>query len=249
MVHLQVRFSCSLLTPGDTMLTLHLIGGVEASIDNVPVHGFRSQRTLGLFTYLGVNANVEFSRSHLAQLLWHDYAPQAAASSLRVSLCNLRQALTGYDGLVIGRRVVMLAGDIRYDLSSLAPMVARTSLMAGLDGIDSKPFQTWLRQIRMIFSPRLPNAIRDELTMDIPDALNRTPSQNADTVKTALLMFDSLCPGEIAPRALESLADLMMEAGRFTQALECFSLAQRIRQSHLFPKIAPDALESFLPPD
>lgn len=74
-------------------LTLHLLGSFQASLDEQPITGFRSDKTRALLAYLVTEANRSHRRESLAALLWGGSSEQAARLSLRVSLSNLHKIL------------------------------------------------------------------------------------------------------------------------------------------------------------
>jgi DNA-binding SARP family transcriptional activator/predicted ATPase/Tfp pilus assembly protein PilF len=75
-------------------LTLHLLGSFQASLDEQPITGFRSDKTRALLAYLVTEANRSHRRESLAALLWGGSSEKAARLSLRVSLSNLHKILS-----------------------------------------------------------------------------------------------------------------------------------------------------------
>lgn len=71
-------------------LRLKLLGGLQLTLDTVPITGFVSTKVQALLCYLAVTGRAH-SRSHLAGLLWGDMPEAAAAGNLRRALHNLNQ--------------------------------------------------------------------------------------------------------------------------------------------------------------
>jgi DNA-binding SARP family transcriptional activator len=93
-----------------SVLTITLLGPLQATrADGTPV-AFRSRKELALFAYLAVEHARPQRRDALLALLWPDAPVGAAQNSLRVALAHLRQSL-GRDAasLIIDRQTVRLA--------------------------------------------------------------------------------------------------------------------------------------------
>lgn len=74
-------------------LTLHVLGGFAASIDDTPVEKFYSEKIRALLIYLAVEAQTSHRRTALAGLLWPDSSESKARQSLRQALRQLRKAI------------------------------------------------------------------------------------------------------------------------------------------------------------
>ena len=74
-------------------IQVNLLGGFDVVRGGVPVEGFRSDKTRALLAYLVVENGRVHQRMALANLLWSEYNEQAARTSLRATLYNLRQIL------------------------------------------------------------------------------------------------------------------------------------------------------------
>ncbi|RIK37083.1 MAG: hypothetical protein DCC55_25310 [Chloroflexi bacterium] len=149
-------------------LKLYLLNGFSAELDGKPLTAFRSDRVRALLAYLAVEGQRPHPRSHLAELLWSGYAPVSARTSLRVALSNLRQVLSPLNLLQVSFRTLLLHTNHPYfwcDALALEAegngepatgeawlLQARPELfLAGLEGIDSGPFQVWLRERRAYY--------------------------------------------------------------------------------------------------
>lgn len=74
-------------------LTLNLLGGFQARLDDQPLTGFISAKVRALLVYLALEAEQPHSRSHLAGLFWPEWPETQARAYLRHTLTNLRQVL------------------------------------------------------------------------------------------------------------------------------------------------------------
>ena len=74
-------------------LSVHLLGGFQVLLDDVPVEGFRTQKARALLAYLAVESDRPHTRVHLAGLLWPDKPESAARAYLRHALASLRSIL------------------------------------------------------------------------------------------------------------------------------------------------------------
>ena len=80
---------------GDSMmqeLKIHLFGGVEIVLNDVPLGSFLSTKAPALRAYLAVTGRPH-RREALAGLLWGDLPEAAATNNLRQVLTNLRENL------------------------------------------------------------------------------------------------------------------------------------------------------------
>ena len=73
-------------------LKIHLFGGVEIVLNDVPLGSFLSTKAPALLAYLAVTGRPH-RREALAGLLWGDLPEAAAANNLRQVLTNLRENL------------------------------------------------------------------------------------------------------------------------------------------------------------
>jgi predicted ATPase/DNA-binding SARP family transcriptional activator len=77
-----------------TELVLHLLGGFQAKLDQVPITGFKTDKVRALLAYLVIESNRPHRRQALAGLFWPGYLESSARHSLRHALSNLRKALS-----------------------------------------------------------------------------------------------------------------------------------------------------------
>ena len=74
-------------------LSMRFLGPFRVALDGKPVDGFKSDKARALLAYLAVEAGRPHSRQTLAGLLWPDWPEQAAHTSLRSALSNLRKII------------------------------------------------------------------------------------------------------------------------------------------------------------
>jgi predicted ATPase/DNA-binding SARP family transcriptional activator len=78
-------------------LTLSLLGGFQAQLDDRPLDGFQSNKVRSLLIYLAVEADRPHSRAKLAGLFWANLPEKRALTYLRHALANLRKILGDAD--------------------------------------------------------------------------------------------------------------------------------------------------------
>jgi predicted ATPase/DNA-binding SARP family transcriptional activator len=74
-------------------LSLFLLGGFEARLDEIPISGFKTDKSRALLAYLAVEQARPHRRQALAGLFWPGYLESSARANLRHALANLRQVL------------------------------------------------------------------------------------------------------------------------------------------------------------
>ncbi len=74
-------------------LTLSILGGFAASLDETPLSGLKTDKARALLICLAVEHTRPHRRQALAGLLWPDYPEEGARANLRHALANLRQVL------------------------------------------------------------------------------------------------------------------------------------------------------------
>ena len=74
-------------------LSLSLLGGFTATLDEEPIAGFESAKVRALLAFLAVEADRPHRREMLAALLWPDRPDAAARNNLRHALAVLRKAI------------------------------------------------------------------------------------------------------------------------------------------------------------
>jgi DNA-binding SARP family transcriptional activator len=152
-----------------SILSLSLLGPFEASLDERPLHKFRTNKVQALLIYLATEASVVHRRDGLMALLWPGLPQQSAQVNLRQTLYRLRQAIpevTAKDGegivpfLLSDRQTVEVNpdGDVQVDVARfnkllshdptperLAEAVAlyRGDFLADFYLPDSDSFEDW----------------------------------------------------------------------------------------------------------
>ncbi|HRJ44196.1 MAG TPA: BTAD domain-containing putative transcriptional regulator, partial [Caldilineaceae bacterium] len=127
-------------------LTLSLLGGFQAQLDDRPLDGFQSNKARGLLIYLAVEADRAHSRAKLAGLFWADLPEKRALTYLRHALANLRKLLGDADAgpsfLVVTRQTLQFnrQSEHRLDVADLLAVLDESAtaslaaLEAGLEG-------------------------------------------------------------------------------------------------------------------
>lgn len=110
-------------------LKIHLFGGVEIALNDVPLGSFLSAKAPALLAYLAVTGRPH-RREALAGLLWGDLPEAAAANNLRQVLTNLRKSLDPF--LLVTRETVELnpAQSCRLDVAEFQALLAPASGLA-----------------------------------------------------------------------------------------------------------------------
>lgn len=150
-------------------LSINLLGGFQVSRDGRVLTGFSTDKTRALLAYLVTESDRQHRRQTLAGLLWPKYPEQAARTSLRTALANLRQVIGDHQAeppflsisrqdIAIGKNsgiwvdVVALSRQIdpkKLDQFSLSQLEEAVNLYQGrfLEGFslaDSAPFDEWI---------------------------------------------------------------------------------------------------------
>src|SRR4051794_34554482 len=103
-------------------LSMRLLGAFQATLDDVAVRGFDSDKTRALLAFLVLEAERPHRRESLAALLWPNVLDASARRSLSQALFNLRQILgdssaTGAPPfLLVGRDSIQFNGASAYSL-------------------------------------------------------------------------------------------------------------------------------------
>jgi WD40 repeat protein/serine/threonine protein kinase len=74
-------------------LSISLLGAFQATLDDIPLHDFESNKARALLAYLAVEADQPQRREKLTGLLWPDSTESAARANLRRVLSNVRQVI------------------------------------------------------------------------------------------------------------------------------------------------------------
>jgi PAS domain S-box-containing protein len=146
-------------------LRVSVFGGLTVTGSDGGRYAFRGVRQRALFAYLALSPAHEFSRSHLAELLWPDVSEEEARHSLRQSLSLVRREL-GLDSAALtldGDRVRLEADRFETDVDLLRALAASADpadwcrvsdvyhgeLLAGLE-LGGTPFDDWLALQRRV---------------------------------------------------------------------------------------------------
>jgi PAS domain S-box-containing protein len=148
-------------------LRMSVFGGFTVTGQNGERYAFRGTRQRALLAYLALSPGRDFSRLHLAELLWPDAPEDEARHSLRQCLSLLRRELGPDAGvlLVDGDRVRLEAGRFETDFAMLHHLATSAEssdwnrvselyhgeLLAGLD-LGGTPFDDWLALARRVTS-------------------------------------------------------------------------------------------------
>jgi len=74
-------------------ISASLLGPFEASLDDRPLHKFRTNKVQALLIYLATEASVVHRRDALTALLWPGLPQKSAQVNLRQTLYRLRRAI------------------------------------------------------------------------------------------------------------------------------------------------------------
>jgi PAS domain S-box-containing protein len=148
-------------------LQVTAFGEFAIASENRQRYAFSGARQRALLAYLALSSRNEFSRTHLAGLLWPDVSEDEARHSLRQCLSTIRRALgTDAEALMLeGDRVGLDRGRFVTDVERLRVLASsadpadwqvvsdlcRGELLAGLD-LGGTPFDEWLAHQRRISS-------------------------------------------------------------------------------------------------
>ncbi|MEZ4664906.1 MAG: BTAD domain-containing putative transcriptional regulator [Caldilineaceae bacterium] len=120
-------------------LTLTLLGGFQAYLDDAPLTNFASNKVRALLIYLVLEAERAHNRSQLAGLFWPDLTEQRARTYLRHALTNLRQLLQDAEStnpfLLVTRQTLQFnrASSHTCDALSMAALLPEKSESLGAD--------------------------------------------------------------------------------------------------------------------
>jgi predicted ATPase/DNA-binding SARP family transcriptional activator len=104
-----------------THLNIKLLGPAAITLDNTAVPTIKTTKALALLAYLTFEADRPHRREALAGLLWPEFSENAARSSLRQAVANLRSALEGPEGsgpplFIASRESLQVNPDARFNL-------------------------------------------------------------------------------------------------------------------------------------
>ena len=84
-------------------LAISLFGTFHATLDNIPLTSFESDKVRALLAYLAVETREAHSRAILADLLWPEQNEERARRSLSQALYNLRTVLGERNSIIVER--------------------------------------------------------------------------------------------------------------------------------------------------
>ncbi|MFN8488227.1 MAG: hypothetical protein U0350_11580 [Caldilineaceae bacterium] len=185
-------------------LCIYLFGAFQVTVDQQLVTGFRSNKARALLAYLLTQKGALVPRTELSALLWDGYTPEAAQTSLRSALLNLRQICAPFDLFEITRRTVRLKVDSaklwcdviafqqfeqkqplqeRQAWLALASYVQR-GFLTDFPRIDSAPFEQWRAVSYTVYRQQV-----EQLQNEVTDCL--LPSQTTQATNQRL---SASCP-------------------------------------------------------
>ncbi|MGD2178194.1 MAG: transcriptional regulator, partial [Anaerolineae bacterium] len=101
------------------LLSLCMLGPLQATLDGAPVTDFKSDKVRALLVFLAVEADQPHRRETLAGLLWPEWPDRDARRNLRDALSNLRRAIGDHDAvppfLLINRDTLQFNRDSEYE--------------------------------------------------------------------------------------------------------------------------------------
>ncbi len=121
-------------------LSIRILGGFQAHLDEVPVAGFRSDKARALLAYLATESDRPHARDSLAWLLWPDCPNELGRTNLRSALSNLHKIIDEPPGfpphLIIERETVRfnLFGDYWSDVAVLLSL--SSGMLVGIDRME-----------------------------------------------------------------------------------------------------------------
>jgi DNA-binding SARP family transcriptional activator len=112
------------------ILTITLLGPSAVTLDGTAVSGIKTTKALALLAFLTLEPDRPHRREALAGLLWPESTEQAARSSLRQAVANLRKVLKDSDLplLLSSRESLQINPDARYilDVAEFEAHIAST---------------------------------------------------------------------------------------------------------------------------
>ncbi len=163
------------------LLSIHVLGPFQASLEGEPLSGFASDKVRALLVYLALSPGRPHRREALAGLLWPEFPERSARTNLRNALANLRQVIG--DGaasppfLISTRQTIQFNGQSDYWLDAVtfedllavasptserleqAVSLARGLLLEGFTVADAAPFEEWLLLRREYFGRQAVEAL------------------------------------------------------------------------------------------
>jgi serine/threonine protein kinase/predicted ATPase len=153
-----------------TRLSITTLGTFQATLDDMPLREFESDKARALLVYLVIEASRPHRREALAGLLWPDVSETAARANLRRVLSNVRQVIGDRNSdapfLLVTRQSIQfdVERDFWLDVAEFQQAVTgehgrspaihqleqavalyNGPFLAGFSLPDSAPFEEWLR--------------------------------------------------------------------------------------------------------
>jgi PAS domain S-box-containing protein len=196
-------------------------------------------RQRALLAYLALSSRNEFSRSHLAGLLWPEVSEDEARHSLRQCLSTIRRALGGDAGALTleGDRVGLDRARFETDVDRLrqlsssadpadwrgASELCRGELLAGLD-LGGTPFDDWLAHQRRAGSDETIAVL-----LKVADA----QADAGDIVSAIATLRRTFVLDPFDEAARRSLMRLLLRDGRSTAAIREYREFSALLREHL----------------
>lgn len=134
------------------MLLLHLLGGLQITLDDRPVTGFVSSKVQALLCYLALTPSQVHLRTSLASMFWGNMPDEDAATNLRQAVANLKRLLEPY--FEITRQSIVFNTDAPHWIDVQAFEQTRDvslyagELLAGFGIADAPDFDDWVTNER-----------------------------------------------------------------------------------------------------
>jgi DNA-binding SARP family transcriptional activator len=97
-------------------LEIRLLGSLQVTLDGLPIHVFRADKTRALLVYLVVEHHHAHRREGLAGMLWPEMPEESAHGNLRQALFRLRRAI--HDNETDLSYLLVTAKDIQFNPKS-----------------------------------------------------------------------------------------------------------------------------------
>jgi DNA-binding SARP family transcriptional activator len=215
-------------------LALRLCGGLELSVDGVPVEPSLGSKTLALLAFLRLERGPH-RREALASLLWGEYEDEKAKTSLRQALTRLRDAV---GDLITGDRITAgLTGDLSCDVSEFEVLAASDpkaalaidvpSFLAGVSLRACRDFDDWAAAKRMALVERYCRL----LAQSIQDALATHAWRDATLMAERWVAVEPLADGPIGALMEAQFLSGDPDAALSTYSRHASRLAAEVRRT------------------
>jgi DNA-binding SARP family transcriptional activator len=227
-----------------SILSLSLLGPFEASLDDQPLHKFRTTKVQALLIYLATELSVAHRRDALMALLWPGLPQQSAQVNLRQTLYRLRQAIPkvmAKDGegtvpfLLSDRQTIQLNPDanVQLDVARFAELLAQEPTPARLAEAvalyrgdflcdfylpDSETFEDWATARRAEFQRQVLGAL---------EALTDHHLERGDYDQAQAYGWRQLELDDLREAAYRQLMIGLTRSGQRTAALAQYEICRR----------------------